>query len=306
MIEQLYNDNIGYVSDEVSSIKSNLANKSEKNRIKFITDIAAISRNKTESTNPEKRFKLLLKEAAPQITHRKSSAGRDYYTLDLEQTPSRPLEFLPVVIKAKFIENKVRLYSGETIIDFTLIGFMNKIAKYSYIEKDEDEIKIFTNARCLLNAGIEYDFIPYNTSKELDKYLVLKLNIPMFCFGHLMTHTALSKVSQSDRVSTSTDYWLPEGYDISLKDKMVNEMSMKEVQDLFKTKELKQRAPYYFKYKTFIMGGWVNDPNAWLHLIAERAGFESYQNWTQEQTKEIALAIRKFVENKIGKDNLKV
>lgn len=62
----IFGDNISYVTDEVSTIPTELANDSEKNRIEFVTQLAAISRGKTESSNPTVRYKQLLKEAAPE------------------------------------------------------------------------------------------------------------------------------------------------------------------------------------------------------------------------------------------------
>ena len=63
----IYDDGISYVTDEVSTVSANGANVNEENRIKFVTDLAAISRGNYESKNPEVRYKKLLKEAAPNI-----------------------------------------------------------------------------------------------------------------------------------------------------------------------------------------------------------------------------------------------
>ena len=55
----------GYVTDEVSSVPTALANLTQETREKFVTALAAVSRGKDESKNPSARFKALLKEAAP-------------------------------------------------------------------------------------------------------------------------------------------------------------------------------------------------------------------------------------------------
>ena len=59
----------GRVSDELSSVKVSEANNNEYNRIKFVTDLASVSRGKDESKNPEKRYNSLLREAAPTKLH---------------------------------------------------------------------------------------------------------------------------------------------------------------------------------------------------------------------------------------------
>lgn len=70
MVKRLYVGNAveGYVTDEVSTIPTMFANLSQATREKFVTDLAAVSRGKDESKNPEARFKALLKEAAPNST----------------------------------------------------------------------------------------------------------------------------------------------------------------------------------------------------------------------------------------------
>ena len=67
MIKYISNDKNFYVTDEVSSVATTEANLNWENRYKFVSDLAAISRGKYESTNPEKRFKHLLKEASTDV-----------------------------------------------------------------------------------------------------------------------------------------------------------------------------------------------------------------------------------------------
>ena len=52
----------GYVIDMTN--EAEVANSSEEARITFAANMAAISRSKDESSNPEVRYKHLLKEAA--------------------------------------------------------------------------------------------------------------------------------------------------------------------------------------------------------------------------------------------------
>lgn len=280
----------GYVTDEVSSIPTELANLCQETREKFVTDLAAVSRGKDESKNPSIRFKALLNEAAP---NSKSEVNKDFKGFS-----SRPMEFCPVVIYFEQVYFNGNIYYkvcdyGDNYNEFNLDGtipeddFINKILRYSYTETvDGLKSKIFrlyTNLRCLVNAGVSYDKIPFistiaykelrdvndkpftliggrkvyeyenlhvgsrhdsNSSYMLFKpsklfengftyeeivkdykenkcnvdgneyklFKAIKLKIPMYIWAQWpMTHTALSKESQSDRVSEGNGYWLPEG-----------------------------------------------------------------------------------------------
>lgn len=197
------------VSDTPSSVNVNLANLNEENRIKFVTDLAAVSRGKQESTNPASRYKHLLTEAA---------LG----------TASRPLEFLRVIMKYR-----IEGFNGD--LEITLLDvkehpvavvdsdtWFNKIARYSYIEHNHSGNHsvsgyLYTNMRALINAGIPYDKIPYNDKSDFigkdNKPLAfaVRVSAPMFVFNHIVTHTALSKEARSERVTAldTSDYWLP-------------------------------------------------------------------------------------------------
>lgn len=338
---ELYGDGLGYVTDEVSTIPVDEANTCEENRIKFVTDLAAISRGNKESKNPAVRYKALLKEAAPNdlpIDGEKAS-----------KVASRPLEFLPVVItydQFNDIFSKIKYHDEEEEFD----NFINKIARYSYFKRG----MIYTNMRALYNAGIPYEKIPYNTKEELAEFKVLRVKLPMFTWAQVMTHTAISKESQSDRISSTDEYWVPsdivdrlyalynksiiaptsvdpeikkfldcstENYNSLLFSGKPDEMDLsvdeiiyrsimkpliygnygqQQVQDIFKElgykQEIYSRAPYYFKYKEFIMTGWKNDPAVWDHFLLEREAYpELYESWAQEQIKEFAAAARKIL-----------
>lgn len=298
------------------------SNTSEEKRIKFVTDLAAISRGKKESSNPESRFKHLLKEAASNpwflkydyvvmklkingfltiednddnivvldidknnpkhlefynntkdliknspntlydrvnsefyvkvnpyvLANDLANAGISYYgNNDNILAASRPLEFCPVVIKYKSVD-VMRGHSREsymglelnrgTLLNLTISDFVN-LCKYGILHDN----KLYTNLRAIYNFLLDYfkretthdskcieeyvyKLIPYNTEEELKTFKALRIKVPMFVWSQLMTHTALSKESQSDRVSVEDDYWLPSDiYDviwnkyIELKDK---------------------------------------------------------------------------------------
>ncbi len=315
----IYGDKISYVTDEVSSVKIEESNLNEENRIKFVTDLAAVSRGKDHSKNPPARYKSLLKEAAPQFD------GNGY--VKSSKSPSRPLEFIPVVLGVMFNNNTVNIYDLNTkeVIDmFNFEHFSNNLSKFGYLQND----KLYTNMRACINAGIKYDKIPYNSVKDLKDFKAIKAMIPMFVWAQVPnTHIMLSKEAQSDRVAENNNYWLPLDFRIRVyehvnnngdeseicnnllsfnnKEDMVNSLlkdySQLDTQNLFKDlgypREIYSRAMYYFKYKEVVFTGWYNDPKTWKHLFIERNAMpELYENWTQEQTKQFVNCIRSIIE----------
>lgn len=293
--------------------------------VDIVTEIAAVSRNKSESKNPEKRFDSLIKEAAL-------------------NTPSRAFEFLPTILKANVYKGIVIL---EPLRDESLTHqpksksldlnvFLTKIARFSYvtIDSNQSEYLVYSNARTLFKAGYNYEDIPSLPTWEVDNYKAVRITCPYFVWAQLMTHTALSKISQSDRVSGSDEYWMPD--DIVRKFYSLNNVQVKDVewlvkfanyfqneseedfklgllggilttipqdrtQRLFKDmgypREIWSRAPYYFKMKTFIMGGWRNDPHTWDNLFLERGVYPDRwkKTWVQKETQEVAKMIEKIV-----------
>lgn len=331
----IFGDSISYVTDEVSTVKIEEANLNEDNRIKFVTDLAAISRGKTESVNPSKRYQQLLKEAA---------LG----------TASRPLEFLPIILKCSINEkgyitiNNLNNNKKDLTVDYGT--FINDIGRYSYIEHlEKDNYLIYTNMRAIINSSyFVYEDIPYMTEDTQDlykKFKAIKLKIPMFIWSQWpMTHTKLSKESQSDRVTGQGDYWLPsdiekranetlrtirirpegsvfyidtvaklidrynnnefEGrfktFEEFFKSIMIHSVSQEEIQDFLNEcdykREIWSRAPYYFKYKEVIVTGWYNDPTTWKHSFIERnCEPELWKNWTQKETQQVLQKVKQII-----------
>lgn len=210
----IFNDGISYVTDEVSTVKVEESNLNEENRIKFVTDLAAVSRGKDSSNNPEARYKKLLKEAAPVHHVIQNHLNHD---MELTASPSRPVEFGPVVLKYKFNDHFVTLYDtkGKPLNDvngtimFTFSVFINLLGRHGYFAGE----LLYTNIRALINSGIPYESIPYNTPEELKDFKAIKANIPMYIWAQVPnTHTAISKEAQSDRVAENINYWLPEDF----------------------------------------------------------------------------------------------
>ena len=282
----------GWVTDNVSTVKACEANLNEYNRAKFVTDCVAISRGQTESKNPEKRFKHLLTEAAP-----------NYCDNTCTGVAGKPLEFLPVVIDGNNLRHK------EVVNCILSQDSLLKIFKFSYItEKKPDTI--YTNMRALLNAGIPYEMIPYNTAEELKDFKVVKVKAPYFTFAQIRTHGQLSQVAASGRVIVEDELWLPVDIEDRIKKgnykyKINDLLNWKNVtagkyEEILKTlnykKEIYQRYPNQALYKQWVMAGWLCNPLMWEHFLLERGAYpEKYKNWVQPTTQETAIAIKQVI-----------
>ena len=206
----------------MSSIPINQSNLNEQNRIKFVTDLAAVSRGKDESKNPERRYHALLKEAAPTCAEITMLSDGE----KPKGSPSRPLEFLPVVVdilpdyhnnQAAFTLWAVDATEEDNSIkEFNDLSDAMGLLKYSHVSRhptDKHLMRVYTNMRALINAGIPYEKIPYNKSEDLESFVAIKANIPMFVWAQVPnTHTQISKEAQSDRVAENNSYWLPSDF----------------------------------------------------------------------------------------------
>jgi len=336
----------GYVKtiEDKIGCKYNEINTNKENRIKAVTAIAAISRGKDKSTNPEKRYQHLLKEAAPNI---------NFYDLEnasydkLEHTAGRPLEFCPVVFDVDTITSFKIDEEGNNI---SPIDFCNNISKFGYIETSDDKSsdmgKLYINVRALINAGIKEEYIPYNKPEELKDYFIAEIKAPYFVFAQLRTHGLLSQVAVSERVAKSEDVWLPEDIfdrlakddipvwdtiaklcasydkenltfhiDLAIKEKsyerliyMFKVLPIDAVQNILKDlgykREIYQRWYNHMLYKTWIIGGYLNNPYQWGHFLLEREAYDNLlKSWVQPQTKEVAKAIRKLILEYLRKED---
>ena len=320
----------GFIED--ISLEAKSSNRDRWNRIKFVTDCSAISRNKDESSNPKERYDSLKVEAAL------SRCGR-------------PLELCGVIVNFYHKVGKDgRLYvildlstdteSKEITMDYH--KFANSIGKFGFIERvDNGMYQIKTNLRAMINAGIDEKVVPFNRS--LDGFRVFKLEIPMFVFNQLITHTMISKESRSERVTTLDDskYWIPEdfveklmSYEVEFKKVAVrlegdDELASRTISAMralrtqyedskdypsfikimlmqpadamsmvFKVlgykKEIYQRSMLELRYKKVIMGAWEHDLT-WKNLLLERGGTTVWKNWVQPETKKVAEVLAKFL-----------
>lgn len=304
----------GYVTD--FTYDAERANSSEEARIAFASAMAAISRGKDESSNPESRYKHLLKEAAL-------------------STASRPIEFLPVYFEFEVYGNRVILHLKDNKqSNMPLDKFMNTIGKFGFIENmDRGMFLCKTNLRAILKSGIPYEDVPYN---DICKgFRVFKMQIPMFVFNHVVTHTMLSKESRSDRVVrlNKGNYWVPEDIverirttDIEERRAVMLESGVKKayyklrdtldatkhynsfviamlsiptadlmglLEALKYPREIFQRAVLEMRYKETILAAWEHE-FTWLNFLRERGGSDDWKNWVQKETQQAALTLAKF------------
>lgn len=304
----------GYVTD--FTYDAERANSSEEARINFVSKTSSISRGKNESSNPESRYRHLLKEGAM-------------------GTASRCLEFVPVLFEFEVYGNRAILHLKDNKqSNMPLDKFMNTIVKFGFVENmDRGMFLCKTNLRAMLKADIPYEDVPYNDVCK--GFRVFKMQIPMFVFNHVVTHTMLSKESRSDRVVrlNKGNYWVPEDIverirntDIEERRAVLLESGVKKayyklrdtldatkhynsfilamlsiptadlmglLEALKYPREIFQRAVLEMRYKETILAAWEHE-FTWLNFLRERGGSEDWKNWVQKETQQAALTLAKF------------
>jgi len=200
--------NKGWITDELSTVDPFEANLNEENRIKWVTDLAAVSRGKDESKNPEKRYKMLLSEAAP-----------DVCGVDCKGEPSRPFEFLPVVLLVDDDARKILNTDSGNPLYLPRQTWDDYIKAFGYFDwanaedyEDGKRVRVYTNLRACIKAGIPYGEIPYNSKEEIKagQFFAIKSYTPMFVWAQDKTHCRISSESASGRVVKEEEYWIPE------------------------------------------------------------------------------------------------
>jgi len=354
----------GYVKtiEDKIGCKYSEINTNMENRINTVTSIAAITRGKNKSKNPKKRIQGLLKEAAANICfYRLEELDNQKEVKEDFLAAGRPLEYCPVVVKRIIAKDKVFIKDIETGTNLAIMGYRtyeNKLSKFGFIQEIDGEELLFTNARALVNIGIPFDLIPFNTNEELMKhYFIVEVKAPYFVFAQMRTHGLLSQVAVSERVLKEDEAWLPNDFiyrflnyinkfnpdDLgqklkqnrllsrlynlftkakeldqmlpindkenienliirnfkSLPNILANEFTIDEVQELLKElnyhQEIVNRWYNHMKFKTWIIGGWLNNPYQWGHFLLERGAYDFHGAKTQQQTREVAEAIREII-----------
>lgn len=200
------------------------------------------------------------------------------------ETPSRIYEFLPRVV----------MFKKDELINNTddILNFL----KYCYSKEiEDDKIICYTNERNIVKNLIKTN-IMYNVSGSGEHYkdfFITKLYIPMFIRDQFMTHTQLSKINRSYRVSNQNniDYWVPDNID---EDTIKNNSNtiVDYVKSINNKKEIYSRFDNQARYGQMTIAGWLNDPNGWFNFFLERGCINNlWDNWVQEETKTFANII---------------
>lgn len=129
--------------------------------------------------------------------------------------------------------NKVEYYI-RTVDGYQVIGLGGESISIRDIEishmLNESTGMIEFQVKDLLDSGIALENIlddikenRCSVDKRYRHFKAIKIKAPMMCWAQWpMTHTALSKESQSDRVSYGEGYWLPEDFDFKVRRYMDN------------------------------------------------------------------------------------
>ena len=310
-------------------------NDTEETRINSVTKIAAISRGNDSAKKPASRYSKLLKEAAPNKRNGDDklpgAAGRPLEFAPIKLCVIEDVNYKTVMLFGYSTDG----VATEFVMSLPYIDYINELVPFSYVDEvSKHMFTIHTNIRACLNAGIPYDKIPHT---PVDNYRVVKVKAPYFVFAQIRTHGRLSQIAASERVITEDDYWLPDDVLVKVRTSLTTEhieelklncvgcdgckygtrihgattiseladifleLPVKKVQDILKLagyhREIYNRWPNHLKYKTWIMGGYKNDPKAWQHFLLEREAYpDLYSSWVQEQTKEVACAIASVLE----------
>lgn len=227
----------------------------------WISRISSVSRGKFDVTNPEKLFFRLLKESG-----------------DKQYPVSRVLEFIPCYIdNTQYIFDSKNKKVSILNIDINYEAFINNILAFSYIDNKGN---LYTNYRALYNVLKDTEIVNKFLALDNKLFKVIELKTPMFIFHHYKTHTRLSSIGESDRViKYKSEYWKPD---------CLGNLPFIFLRLLCNRREIYSRGKEGFKYKRFIMSGWINDDRTWKHLVLERTN-----TWTQKETKYVTNLLKK-------------
>lgn len=300
----------------VEYLDASEANRDENSRIEWTTQLAAISRGKDKSANPPKRYEALKKEAEG-------------------EKPSRPFEFLPIVLdrgvepvdlgitKDDDIYKVMKFSHDKDGFVFTnMRALINGNAKYELIPYNE-KIGEFAAFKIFAPMFVWAQIVTHtqlSTESQSDRVAEETVYWLPDDIQERIDSTYGTRVREVDKIrlaeSVTDESWsltdsivdneLPETREAFLS-WMINTAPQRDVQLLLKKmgypREIWSRAPYYFKMKSFVITGWVNNDDAWPHFLRERNAYMNDggpKNWTQPETQKYAYAIRLLLERNMG------
>jgi hypothetical protein len=226
--------------------------KTREEQIKWVTDLAAVSYGKKESSNPNKRYESLAKESVNIFTlsprcpvcgellkknkDETISCECGYKLKDklsffemllffpelfkVEKGPSRPLEFSPAFLSA-VITDEGKKYVVFNIDEFEEITDeqFDHLVKFSTVISHYGKYIFLTSERTVNTIGFDIK----DGSFGEGEYFAVRVRAPYFVFAQIRTHGQLSQVAVSDRwAKTEDEIWLPK--DIDERFKKINDV----------------------------------------------------------------------------------
>lgn len=254
-------------------------NASKENRIKAVTDIAAICKGRLgfkERYSTEEEDTVIGE--VPCIAKVRQKLY-DKLLVESGGNPSSPFEFIPVKIGI----NQIRNLLGK---EYLYADYVNKVLKYSYyLQKATEPEYLLTNMRTLLKAGIKEEDIPFNTSEELEGFKVVVGRWPKIAFDHIVRHGQLRPNAESSRNKKylkEVEFYYPSEYpaqkiyDYEKEDNLNKALLLEnESKSEDSTKELSCR-----RLILSVWNGWKQDPNTWDNLFRVRGDGTGTQNVT--------------------------
>jgi len=162
-----------------------------------------------------------------------------------------------------------------------------KIEHFNTLEEDFEQLfgftkfsvtgdTYYTNMRELLNLGYSVDVCIELV--DFTNYRVAKCTAPYMVYGQISTHTQMTTISHSQRYAEcDMGYWKPDECKIDQDDwnELVRRLSPDYLEqhmrdDGVKRREVFARGADMLQNRVFSIGGYVNNPNAIPHFIAQR------------------------------------
>lgn len=293
----------------IGLVDSSTFNSSQEDRIKAVTDIASITKGRLGLNDNCKHCQNGKTLTMFDNIRRCSYCGRYgndiserrlnlYKRLKVESNgkPSRPFEFIPVVIEEYKLKHLTDKYN------FNKPKFFNEIIRFSYfIEGNTKSFnRYLTNLRTLLNVGIKEEDILFNTPEEVEGFKVVIGKFPKTTFDCIVHYKRLSVIdenSENKEYLNKVEFYYPEywnekqqkGFNLHEKDtvrKLNILIDNGNIKPEEATKELSCR-----RLVSSAWCAWIQDENTWNNLFAEIDKEEG----TQEITSKVIYNIKKLI-----------
>lgn len=282
----------------VGLISSSTFNSSKEDRIKAVTDISSITLGRLGQIYKDEDINN-LQEYTGCIGKRRLNLYNKLLK-ESNNRPSTPFEFIPVKIEYVLLTKLIRIANNIHDLSRLTLFIINKIFKYSYLV-ESNGLFILTNLRCLLNANIKEEDIPFNTPEEIEGFKVVIGKIPKTTFDHLVVHRELGRIAESSRNKkylNEVEFYYPEYYPNSYKffrcrkdfeylEELKGNINMYDwlkAEDA--TKELSCR-----RLMLCAFHGWLQNENSWQNLFNLRINPKA-QSITQQVVTNIKQVIK--------------